>query len=206
MMYLFHDIKLAYIIVPATGSNSFHSDLKHKHEYDAPYPHRNDPVKKMTNIMHAAHLTAQQYKKLVDPKVWDEYEKIAFVRHPYAWANSIYNKNSIKQSIGIENTSQVGGSFLQFLETLDKTPYFWFTDPDGKVMIDTIYRTEDLDTYIFGKFGLRPKRKNETRRKKVKIRPAEKEIIDEKFAREFTHYSAKEKAAFDREWLIGDEI
>lgn len=184
-MFLFHDLKILYIIVPGTGSNSFHNPLRRKYiNTKTIYPAADHPVKKMNNISHPAHLTAQQYKCLVEPHIWESYEKIAFVRHPYDWARTIYRKGGIPGAIGIDNT----GTFLEYLQKLQKTPYYWFTDENGNVMVDTIYRTEDLNTTIAKKFKIVVGHENKTPAPQIELTDEHKQIIHEKFHREIEHY------------------
>jgi len=197
-MFVSHDLKLIYIAVPGTGCTSFHTSLICKsNNWEHPWPKSNHPVWSMTNIFHGLHFTAWQVRAALDPDIWNSYEKIAFVRHPYAWANSIFHKRGTPFGFGVSYTKEHGNTFLEFLLALEKTPYFWFTDD-----LDTIYRTEDLNTIVLPKFGLSPRRKNQGQYSQVRITPEEKEIIDRKFAREFTYYSDEENAAFDKEWLI----
>lgn len=200
-MMVWHNVKLIYIIVPGTGSNSFWPGLKEKYG-DPEEPTKGNitgaggrTVSKQVGhpawvaarnekINHYAHLPAKYCKEFVDEQVWDTYEKIAFVRNPFDWVWTMHNKSGVHGSVGIDNSGKINHT----LEKLTKTPYYWFTDDAGHVMIDTIYRTEDLDTEIFSKFGIKPRHSNPTRKKKYQLNQFEQALLRKIFEREFKHY------------------
>ena len=185
-MYLFHDLKLIYIIVPGTGSNSFHGSLKRKfNHWERVRVNGNHPAWDIdTNIRNAAHFTARQAKLMIEPRTWAHYKKISFVRDPYDWVTSIYNKGGLLNSIGEDNTIP----FHTFIKNLKITPYFWFTDNDGEVIVDKIYRIEGLNTEIFEEFNCAQLYENKSTGKKYPFSDDDKEIIQRKFKREFIHY------------------
>jgi hypothetical protein len=188
-MFLFHDFKLIYIIVPGTGSNSFHGEMKKickKWEQLQPPKDRNHGGWKLgKGIGHRSHWTAAMAKTFIDEHIWNTYEKIAFVRHPYWWARSVYRKGGIPNAIGVDND----GPSVRYLKELDKTPYFWFCDKDGNRIVDTIYRTEDLSN-IAKKFGFGFTHNNKTNNPKKELDKTDEtaKLLREKFAREYEHY------------------
>lgn len=198
-MMIWHKQKVIYIIVPGTGSNSFWPGLKTVWGDPEEPTKGNIPGTKTSKIVgepawiqarkeginHFAHLPARLCKELVPEDVWNEYEKIAFVRHPFEWAWTIKNKTGMAGSIGINNRTK---SMYVFLQELDKTPYWWFTDADGRVIIDTIYKTEDLNDILFAKFGILKRHANKTHKKKEPLNSESQKLLEEKFHREFEHY------------------
>lgn len=74
------------------------------------------------------HIKARDLKPLIDANVWDKYNKIGFVRFPEDWITSVKG---------------MGNHFMRRLG--ENTPYDWFTDEKGNLIIDSIYRTEDLN-------------------------------------------------------------
>jgi hypothetical protein len=193
-MIIYPDLKIIYIRVPATGSTTFHDQMSRKHEhYGVPVP-ANSPVRRMNNIHMIDHYTIEQAKLCIEPKIWNSYEKIAFVRHPFWWARSIYRKLDTFNMIGIDTE----GTFERYLRKLDKTPYFWFTDASGCVMIDTIYRTEDLRK-IYEKYGASPRHGNPSPTKReYEVSKEVPRLLQEKFAREYEHYDKND--TLGRKW------
>lgn len=192
MAFFFNKHKIIYIIVPGTGSNSFHGEYRRVHsnsleKIKKPNPLPSDDIWELSNIHHEAHITARHLKTFIDPEIWKSYRKIGFIRNPFDWVNSIYNKGGIKNAIGIDNA----GNLSEMVETLDKTPYDWFVDDNGELLIDTIYRLEDLETEIFKEFGccVPENRKNVSSKPKQQFSENDKYIIKEKFYREFKHYA-----------------
>lgn len=185
-MYIFHNLKLLYIIVPGTGSNSLHSQLRMKHPlsselYDT--SKISEEIKSQFQNRHPAHFTANQLQQVVDPDLWNNYTKIAFVRNPYDWVKSLYQKGGI-EVLGLNNS----GTITEFVKNINITPYDWFTNAQGDVIIDKIYRTEDLNDKIFDEFGLVKKHQNKSTPKPFTFSDEDKEIIRQKFHREFKHY------------------
>jgi hypothetical protein len=188
-MILFHGLKIIYCIVPGTGSNSFWGAMQTK--YDLYHLNKNIPKNhpaitksQSEGIKNNSHWRISRMKELLDDETWNTYKKIAFVRHPYDWSWSIYNKSGVDNAIGVDTTKD----YSHFLKTLDKTPYWWFTDEDGTVLVDTIYRTEDLDAKIFPKFEVEPKRTNINKQPKENLSEDDQKLLEEKFHREFQHY------------------
>ena len=184
-MLIFHDLKLIQIIVPRTGSNSFRRALIPK------YPNTkwvqlpiSDDIRKLSIATMPGHYTARQAKMLINNDIWNTYEKIGFVRHPYNWLKSIYNQNGVKQILG----QKIDTSLSEFVHDFNKTPYDWFVDENGEVMINTIYCTENLNKILL-KYDVPSMHINESQN------PTSEEftgdditIIKKKFHREFEHY------------------
>jgi len=186
-MYLFHDLKLIYIIVPGTGSNSFHESLKVRYKnWERVRVALSHPAWGMDmQISNPAHFTSRQARIMIEPPHWNHYKKIAFVRHPYDWINCLYNKGGLKNSIGEDNSVPIH----TFIRNLKITPYHWFTDIDGSLLIDTIYRTEDLNTILLNTFECVPKHLNSSGGRRWAFSDDDKTLIKEKFYREFEHYA-----------------
>ena len=160
-MFIFHELKLIYVIVPGTGSNSFHGPMKQKWECETvlrPKP-GHDVWKLQPKIKLYNHFTAEQWRMLIDPEIWESYTKIGFVRHPYMWARSMYRKGSagVLGAVGIDSS----GSFVEYLTDLELTPYSWFIDSKGVNLVDRIYRTEDLSA-IGIEYDIKIKHMNKT--------------------------------------------
>ena len=188
-MFLFHDFKLIYIIVPGTGSNSFHGGMKkvcEKWEQLKPPKEKTHPGWQLSGgIGHRSHWTAAMAKTFIEPDIWNSYEKISFVRHPYWWARSIYRKGGIKTAVGINNDEPS----TRYLEELDKTPYTWFCDKNGELLIDTIYRTEDLAEIAKKyKFDITHNNKTNNAKKELDKTDETAKLLRQKFVREYNHY------------------
>jgi len=119
----------------------------------------------------------------MDPELWKNARKIGFIRNPFDWCNSIYNKGGI-EVLNFDNKH----GFTHFLETLDKTPYDWLTDENDNLVMDTVYKTEDLDPTIFKEYQIAVRYSNKSRKPRVEMSNKDIEIIREKFYREFKHY------------------
>ena len=192
-MILFHDLRIIYCIVPGTGSNSFWKAMfeKYPNSYHlnkhVPAGHPADTKsRKIDGINHPSHWRLIRMKELIGSDVWNSYKKIAFVRYPDYWTWSIFHKGGIPQAIGEDNTK----TYDHFIRTLKKTPYSWFTDDDGRVMVDTIYRTEDM-AEICQEYGIRYLEDNVRMRGKSppkQLNEELQEIMRKKFKREFKHY------------------
>ena len=193
MIHTFPDIKVLFIKVPATGGGSFWLAMKSKNRFHD-YP-VTDTVLNMQDIRNKNLLTAAQARATVSEEIWNTYEKIGLVRHPVKWINSLYYKPLGGNHYGIDESNNGMGrvSFYEFVKNrINKTPYDWFTDDEGNVIIDSIYRTEDLDDIVFPKYGLEqlhfnPRQKSN---KFIDVVPndEEMEIIRNKFHRELRHY------------------
>jgi len=188
MALLLHDLKILYIIVPGTGSSSFHDGLRDRYKrWDYVHIEENNPLY-VGQIKHRVHFPAKIIKEEVGPEIWKSHKKIAFVRNPFDWVNSIYNKGGI-EVLGLNNKV----SFSEFIENINLTPYYWFTDDDGNVIVDEVLRTEDLDTKLFKRWSIPESHKNPSHKPKNKFTTQDKEIIKEKFHREFKHYDVQDK-------------
>ena len=188
-MFLIHELKIIYVVVPATGSTSFWNALQEKYELDflhkrVPDDHPSVEKGEEDGGIDKKHWRITRLRELVNEETWNTYEKIAFVRHPYDWSWSLFHKRKLELAIGVDNTKD----YSTYLKELDKTPYWWFTDEDGTVLVDTIYRTEDLDAKIFPKFEVEPKRTNINKQPKENLSEDDQKLLEEKFHREFQHY------------------
>ena len=188
MTFILHDRKMIYIVVPGTGSTSLVQALKvgqtesveqvtQDKEHAAQFMHPDMHTKK--------HLTAEQAKYLIDEDIWNEYTKFGFVRKPFEWSRCIYRKGNINHVLGIDP----GPSFLEFMRKLNKSPYSWLTNRSGEVLVDRIYRTEDL-AYVGQEFDITMPWRNRTNNSKpAKCTQEIEQIIQAKFKRELKHYN-----------------
>ena len=194
-MIVYNDLKVIFIRVPGTGTTTFHEQMKKVHtnhqEIRVPKPH---PARELNDIYMPEHFTAEQAQVCIDSRIWESYRKISFVRHPFWWARSIYRKLDCKRMLGIDTE----GTFEAYLRRLTKTPYFWFTNTSGCVIIDTIYRTEDLRA-VYAEFGVSPKHGNKSPTKREYNIAADVDpLLHQKFAREYQHYDKND--TFGQEW------
>ncbi len=182
---------MIYIRVPKTGSNSFLTAMKKMYECEQVGEGMGP---------HWEHWTAQQAKELIDPKIWETYEKIGFIRHPHKWVVSIYH---LKETFNMwmEDNNK---PFPEFLSNLKITIFdHWFVDDDGELLIDKIYKTEDLREFLLDKgcIGVEDIHINKTHRSKpiIDLTEDDKKIIREKFWREFEYYPLTVKPKKERE-------
>ena len=187
MSFILHDRKMIYIVVPGTGSTSFVQALKVgrtkdveqvnlKKDHDAHFMHPNMNTKK--------HLTAEQVRYLIDEDIWNSYTKFGFVRKPFDWCRCIFRKGNIDNILGIDR----GPTFPDFMEKLNKTPYFWLTDRNDEVLVDRIYRTEDLP-YVAEEFDIEiPWRNKSNNTKPAEFTQEVDRIIRKRFQRELKYY------------------
>lgn len=192
-MFIFHKLKMIYILVPKTGTNSFWKSMTKVHKEERLEPKKNHPVFKMEPITHVAHLTARQVRTLVDKEIWESYEKVGFVRHPYDWIISYFNTKGIKSILG-EDTS---APFSEFIRKIKMTPFYWFTDTNGELLIDTIYRTEDLKEILEG-YGCKLLHDNKSAKTDLTVESLsddDKQVINKKFKREMEYYTSTSSTA-----------
>jgi hypothetical protein len=193
-MIYFYGLNMIYIIVPGTGSNTFWESMYRKYNAlelfkmvsvgSEPASIASKEIDKITEPRHYRAIRARECRA-VKKDMWDNSEKIGFIRHPYDWSWSIYNKGLIMASmIGVDNF----GTYTHFLETLHITPYDWLTDESGNIIVDKVYRTEDLSEVLFHYGGVSDKPQNVTGKPRRELTEYEDQILREKFHREFTHY------------------
>ena len=204
-MYIFHGIKMIYIRVPKTGSNSFLHSLYHVDVGELDYAwkgaFREAALKTKGKLRKPGagrhldergyHWTAQQAKKLIDPKIWESYDKIASIRHPYTWIKSFYRQPGILE-YGFNEDNSV--PFTDFLRNLKLTPFNWYTDMDGGFILDRVFKMEEMDKEL-DKYKAKMVHHNissETEHQKHKpdfeLTIEHKAIIDKKFKRELEYY------------------
>ena len=186
-MHIFHNLKLIYIRVPKTGSSSFIHCMASKHKIEKVFL-EDSPFSKFPPITQTqGHFSAQSTREVIDRKVWDSYEKIGFIRNPYPWICSFYNQPNTDEMFREDNRKP----FPEFIENLKLTPFSWFVDEDGKMLIDTVYRLEDIKEVLDG-YGCEtvhihqmPKWKDNV---SLEIAHQHEKIIKEKFKRELEYY------------------
>lgn len=185
-MYVSDEEKIIWLCVPGTGTRSFEKAAKKKIEDLIQVKHSKVPE---TDIPMSLHFPAFVAKNIIPKEKWDTYEKIAFIRDPYTWMNSIYNHHNIA-NIGFTCDSKKGHTFASFVKMNNKTPYYWYLDRDGTMLIDTLYKTEELKDTIFKRFDLDYLHINTTSFKKPKneYTPELDQIMKKRFWRELEYY------------------
>ena len=186
-MFIYHSLKLIYILVPKTGTNTFWRSLAKVHKEERVKVKKGDPVYSMEPITLSAHFTARQAKTLIDTDIWAKYKKIGFVRNPYDWILSYYYQGGGLAVLGEPNDLEFG----EFLQKFKMTPFYWFLDENGENLMDKIYRTEDLDR-ILSDYGARMRVVNKTpdsKNKGIVLTDEHKAIIDKRFEREWVYYA-----------------
>lgn len=173
MAVFYHASKVLFIAVPKTGSSSFQKSLRNK---NSTYCRRQNH-----------HSTALQTRNGKHEE-WETYETVAFIRNPFKWAPSSYYSDAYKT---IERHQKLlCSSFEDYLERLNKTPIQWVVDNDGEVIVDKLYRTEDMADVCEG-YGFPLYHDNQTlklQEKEIEYTPYQKSLIEKKFARELEYY------------------
>jgi len=174
--------RVIWICVPGTGTRSFERAAKIAQMDFNLYSKDKHPE---TDIPMALHAPAFVVREVISKAIWNRYEKIAIIRNPYDWMNSIYHHHALK-NIGMTAEDK---PFDQFVKLNTKTPYYWYLDQQNNMLIDTLYKTEEINK-LFHRFGLEPVHINKTseRKKKEEYTPELKKIMQERFWREFKHY------------------
>lgn len=95
------------------------------------------------------HITAVAARNLLaEPR--NKYFRFGFVRNPFDWALSNFNHaNGGAGSPWQRNTGiwfEKGCTFTEFVSKLWTDPLDWFIDQNGKVIVDRVFRLEDIDT------------------------------------------------------------
>ena len=184
---------MLYVLVPKTGTNSYHQAMKKKYSFTLP-DGKGEPINRATQSRHPVfsmppkismfqHLMMRHAKTLIDKEIWDSYEKIGFIRNPYDWVQSVYCQGGITKVID-EDTRK---SFSEFIKNLKLTPFSWLTNEKGDILADTIWRTEDIKKFC-EKYDVEYSHKHKTRRAKPKFTDELRAIVDEKFKREWAYY------------------
>lgn len=187
------DLRAIFVAVPKTGTTSVRNQVRPEGLPMIGVPHLS--IRQIRTAMEAFHL----YRNLdqntdfpnADLKTEDDvtrevqemfadFFKFASVRNPWARAVSLYSRTE-----GIQVSDRM--SFEEFCEghcfasdTSSRTNRFrnqldWLTDADGQMLMDYVYRLEDLDTAIDeirdrsgGRIVLAHRRKNVNKASKSK--------------------------------------
>ena len=133
------------------------------------------------------HWSAQSAREVIDPKIWNSYKKIGFIRNPYPWVVSFYNQSNTIGMFREDNEKP----FPEFLENLKLTPFSWFVDDKGEMLIDTVYRLEDISS-VLESYGCETVHIHKARKKAIRVTIDDanehKDIIRQKFKKEFEYY------------------
>lgn len=171
-MYVVPDLWLIYIRVPKTGSTSFTKSLK-------PFSHTG-------RIYKDKHATARVAKENCTADEWENFEKIGFIRNPYDWLESFYLSRTFP---GFEKHMKIDEvDFGEYIEQLTKTPMHWLSDKNGNLMVDVVYRMEDMSN-ICEYYGLKENHDNPRKRSGTfHYTPYLRSVIEEKFKSELEYY------------------
>lgn len=153
------ELRLIFVRVPKTGSTSFLTSLKNAH-----HTYRQ---------VGAGHGTALEARSLIGPGIWNTYTRIGFIRHPRFWIAS-YKKF-------LANTEP----WREFIANMP-TPYDWLADHKGDLLVNSVYRTEDM-AKVTKAYGLQECHVNASN-DLVTPPPDCDDLIAVKFARELSHY------------------
>lgn len=128
--------KLLFIDVPKTGSTSVRHSL-------SAYP---------THEVTTAHTNATDVREAVGEEVWGSYFKFGFVRHPIEWVRSYlyWTKDYDDHKAAFDSTKIPGPEteipvLTGHFRNWEQTPLDWLTDKQGNLIVDKVYRTEDMD-------------------------------------------------------------
>ena len=163
--------KCIFIEVPKTGSTSIrgllgkpfkaHLDVREvKKRLVSQYPYDTKHYAYYNWIY--SKLTSERKKNHTGLKIFDSFFKFGFVRNPWSRTVSLYLRNQgiqMKDKMSFEEFA----NWIQLSSDTCKHPspkknqLDWFTDDEGKVIVDYIGRFENLKQdweYISGKIGL----------------------------------------------------
>jgi hypothetical protein len=166
MALVSHKLKTIFIAVPKTGSTSV---MRSVQDTDAEAE------------LGDRHEKAPLARYRLGEEMWRAYRKVGFVRHPMKWVASYYRFLSGNMPI----------SDLDKFVLWTPTPYDWFTDATGNLLVDKIYRTEDMDAVV-AELGLETVHHvNQGMNKQITVdlNEAHDGIIRQKFVREYAHYT-----------------
>lgn len=193
-MFLIHPLKLIYIVVPGTGSNSFRIGMRDKYgpkEFEQ-VNHKDKKIQDINPKMQMVlHWPAQLVRLTLDkyhPGIWEEYKKIGFIREPLDWAASIYRKDhpGVKRYFNLDNDCTPN----EWVERLDVTPFWWFTDEHGEMVVDKIWRLEDYKDLVCPHYGINYMHKGKSPRptRPFDLDEEHMELLRQKFHREYEYY------------------
>ena len=131
------------------------------------------------------HWPARKARDLIDPEIWASYEKIACIRNPYTWVKSFYRQSGVKRYWNEDNKA----SFSVFLENLTMTEFYWYTDKNGKFILDRLFKMEEMKKEL-AKYGADVMvHINKTRSpRKAELTEEDIKIVKHKFAKELRYY------------------
>ena len=130
-------------------------------------------------------INRQSKEKLLDPAIWDRYEKIGFIRHPYTWIRSFYYERLPNHMLHQNRALP----FKEYIRAFNIDMFRWFVDDDGKMLIDTVYRLEDFAKIMRDKFKATPTHIHKTNSNADdRLSDEDKKIIRAKFPREMEYY------------------
>lgn len=163
-MYLVPKLSLIYIRVPKTGSTSFVKSLK----------------RVGSSMKVSPHSTAID-SRIWCEKEWKTHKKIGFVRYPFDWVQSYFKTGLAGRKDGQE-------LFERYIYRMQVTPMDWLCDEDGELMVDKVYRMEDMkevcEQYGLQMFDLNQSKCTET----FEFNSEMVEIIKDRCRRELEYY------------------
>jgi hypothetical protein len=170
--------KLLFIDVPKTGSTSVRKSLSVYPTHEAsPTPHAN----------------ATDVREAVGEEVWSTYFKFGFVRNPVDWVRSyLYWTKDYDDHKAAFDPTKIPGAEAEIpvltghFRNWEQTPLDWLTDKEGKLIVDKVYRTEDMDAAM-KELGLIAYHEHDTPDDFSPEMPS-MEFITNRFKREYEYY------------------
>ncbi len=177
-----HQYKCIFIEVPKTGSTSIRDVLGHP-----PKPH----------------LDISEIKAEIDDLIFEEYFKFGLIRNPWDRVVSLYLRNeglTMKDKMSFED-------FVYWIQnssdtcihpTPKKNQLDWFTDVNGQILVDRIYKFEKLEEAwediskkinVYHQLPHLNKNANKKRHYTEFYTLKTKEVIERKFAIDINYFS-----------------
>ena len=177
--------KIILIRTPGAGSSSLLVNLSQREEPQWLTCELSHPALSWSKVTSPFHLTARQVRAMW-PELYSSCMVVGTIRNPVDWTNSIWRKPNIQETLS-EDTS---GSYSDYLERLELTPYHWVADENEEIIVHRLYKTEELETVAYPELGLRPPYYKDTVSEKPKATPTADDlvILQMKFDKEYKYY------------------
>ena len=135
-MYIIdHEKKIIYISVPKTGTTSIQNFLK-RNLPNSISVYLNTP----NDIGLVKHSTALEIKNVI--KNYEDYHTFAVIRNPFDWYASWYTYAKDPAPV-VDSQGKNLKEFINSYDYLNKELLSYFTDENGKIIVDTIIKYED---------------------------------------------------------------
>jgi hypothetical protein len=135
MCIIDHKKKIIYIAVPKTGTTSIQKFLK-RNLPNSISVYLNTP----NDIGLVKHSTALEIKNVI--KNYEDYHTFAVIRNPFDWYASWYTYAKDPAHV-VDSQGKSLKEFINSHDYLNKELLSYFTDENGKIIVDTIIKYED---------------------------------------------------------------